>query len=85
MTATTAHTRGKVDLHKVGKEIYELLTHPGRWGFKERARKQIVELKPEKLYTPSEVSALLNVSYDTPVQHMEKMKGHVEFGTPTKR
>jgi hypothetical protein len=47
MTAT-ALTRGKVNLHKIGKDIYELLTHPGRRGFKERARKQIVELKPDK-------------------------------------
>ena len=85
MPATTVQPRGEVDLRKVGKDIYELLSYPGRRGFKERARKQIVELKPEKLYTPSEVSALLNVSYDTAVRRMEKMKGHVDFGTPTKR
>jgi len=85
MTATTAHTWGKVDLRKVGKDIYELLTYPGRRSFKQRARKQTVELKPDKLYTPSEVAALLNVSYDTAVRRMQSMKGCVDMGTQTKR
>ena len=44
-----------------------------------------VELKPEKLYTPSQVAALLNVSYDTAVRRMQKMKGCVDMGTQTKR
>ncbi len=56
MTATTAHTWGKVDLHKIGKDLYELLTYPGRRSFKQRARTQTVELKPDKRYTPSQVS-----------------------------
>jgi len=59
MTATAAQASGKIDLRKVGKDIYELLTYPGRRSFKQRARKQSVELKPDKLYTPSEVAALL--------------------------
>jgi len=85
MTATTAHSWSKPDLHKVGKDIYELLTHPGRRSFKQRARKQTVELKPDKLYTPSEVAALLNVSYDTAVRRMQSMKGCVDMWTQTKR
>jgi hypothetical protein len=84
-TVTTADSRSKPDLHKVGKDIYELLTHPGRRSFKQRARKQTVELKPDKLYTPSEVAALLNVSYDTAVRRMQSMKGCVDMGTQTKR
>jgi hypothetical protein len=44
-----------------------------------------VELKPDKLYTPSEVSALLNVSYDTAVRRMQKMTGYVDMGTQAKR
>jgi len=75
----------KIDLRKVGKDIYELLTYPGRGSFKQRARKQTVELKPDKLYTPSEVAALLNVSYDTAVRRMQSMKGCVDMGTQTKR
>ena len=85
MTATTAQASAKIDLRKVGKDIYELLTYPGRRSFKQRARKQTVELKPDKLYTPSEVAALLNVSYDTAVRRMQGMKGCVDMGTQTKR
>ena len=85
MTATTAQASDKINLRKVGKDIYELLTYPGRRGFKQRARKQTVELKPDKLYTPGEVSALLNVSYDTAVRRMQKMKGCFDMGTQTKR
>lgn len=85
MTATTAEASAKIDLRKVGKDIYELLTYPGRRRFKQRARKQIVELKPDKLYTPSEVAALLNVSYDTAVRRMQGIKGCVDMGTQTKR
>jgi hypothetical protein len=85
MTATRAEASAKIDLRKVGKDIYELLTYPGRRSFKQRARKQTVELKPDKLYTPSEVAALLNVSYDTAVRRMQRMKGCVDMGTQTKR
>jgi hypothetical protein len=85
MTVTAAHSWSKPDLHKVGKDIYELLTHPGRRSFKQRARKQAVELKLDKLYTPSEVAAILNVSYDTAVRRMQSMKGCVDMGTQTKR
>ncbi len=38
-----------------------------------------------KRYTPSEVAALLNVSYDTAVRRMQRMKGCVDMGTQTKR
>jgi hypothetical protein len=82
---TTAEASAKIDLRKVGKDIYELLTYPGRRGFKHRARKQTVELKPDKLYSPSEVAALLNVSYDTASRRMQTMKGCVDMGTQTKR
>jgi len=75
----------KIDLRKVSKDIYELVTYPGRRSFKLRARKQTMEFKPDKLYTPSEVAALLNVSYDTAVRRMQRMKGCVDLGTPTKR
>ena len=81
----TAQASAKIDLRKVGKDIYELITHPGRRSFKQRVRKQTVELKPDKLYTPSEIAALLNVSYDTAVHRMQRMKGCVDMGTPTKR
>ncbi|MGD0974844.1 MAG: hypothetical protein ABR866_12185 [Candidatus Korobacteraceae bacterium] len=85
LRSATVHTKDKIDLHKVGKDIYELLVHPGRRSFKQRARKQTVELKPDIRYTPSEVAALLNVSYDTAVRRMQSMKGIVDMGTQTKR
>ena len=75
----------KPDLRKVGKDIYELITYSGHPSFKQRARRQTVELKPDKLYTPSQVAALLNVSYDTAVRRMKRMKGCVDMGTQTQR
>ena len=86
LRSMTAHSWSRPDLHKVGKNIYELITHPRRpRGFKQSARKQTVELEPDKLFTPGEVSALLNVSYDTAVRRMLTMKGCVDMGTQTKR
>ena len=75
----------KPDLHKVGKDIYEAATLGSRRGYKQRARKQTVELNPSTFYTPGEVAAILNVSYDTAVRRMQKMKGCVDMGTQTKR
>jgi hypothetical protein len=81
----TPQERAKIDLRKVGKDIYEVITYPGRRSFKQRARKRTVEFKPDKLYTPSELAALLNVSYDTAVRRMQRMNGCVDMGTQTKR
>ena len=73
------------DLHKVGQDIYDALRCSGRRGYKYRARQRHVELKPEHLYTPGEVAAILNVSYDTAVRRMLTMKGCIDMGTQTKR
>jgi hypothetical protein len=73
------------DLNKIGHEIYHALRSSGRRGYKYRARKQPVKLEPDKLYTPGEVASLLNVSYDSAVRQMLKMKGHVDLGTETRR
>ena len=75
----------KPDLRKVGKEIYEVLTGTGSHGFKQRARKLTVTIEPDKNYSPSEVAAILNVSYDSASRLMLKMKGVVDFGTQTRR
>ena len=56
----TAATVAKIDPGKVGKDIYELITYSGGRSFKQRARKRTLELKPDNLYSPSEVAALLN-------------------------
>jgi hypothetical protein len=76
----------KPDLYKVGKDIYELLTSTGSRGYKQRARKQAVQFKADDtMYDPKQVAAILNVSYDAALRLMEKMKGVVDLGTPTRR
>jgi hypothetical protein len=86
LRSLTAHTWGKPDLHKVGKDIYELLTNTGSRGYKQRARKQAVQFKADDtMYEPKQVAAILNVSYDAGIRLMQKMKGVVDFGTPTRR
>ena len=75
----------KPDLRKVGKDIYELLTNTGRHGYKQRMRKRTIKIEPEQNYAPSEVAAILNVSYDAASRLMQKMKGVVDLGTPTRR
>jgi hypothetical protein len=76
---------GKPDLHKAGKDIYEVLTGTGSHGYKQRARKQTVKIEADQNYSPSQVAAVLNVSYDAASRLMLKMKGHFDLGTPTRR
>jgi integrase len=85
VTSTKANAWDRPDLHKVGRDIYDSLRSSGRRGYKNRARRRYVELKQDKLYTPSEVASLLNVPYDTAVRRMQRMKGCVDMGTQTKR
>ena len=75
----------KPDLRKVGKDIYEVLTGTGSYGYKKLARNQTIKIEPDKNYSPSEVAAILNVSYDAASRLMLKMKGVGDFGTPTRR
>jgi hypothetical protein len=75
----------KPDLIKVGRDIYELLTDTGRHGYKQRMRKRTIKIEPEKNYPPSDVAAILNVSYDAALLYMQKMKGVLDLGTPTRR
>jgi hypothetical protein len=79
------HQGRKPDLRKVGRDIYELLTNTGRHGYKQRMRKRTIKIEPEQNYAPSEVAAILNVSYDAALRLMQKMKGVVDLGTPTRR
>jgi hypothetical protein len=77
--------RDKIDLQKVGKDIYEALTRTGKSGWKKRARHAgAAAIDPHKNYTPSEVASILNVSYDTAIRRMGKM-GAVNMGTPERR
>jgi hypothetical protein len=67
------------------KDTSDVLTSKGRHGYKQQVREQKVEIEPEKNYTPSQVAAALNVSYDAALRKMLKMKGVVDLGTPTRR
>ncbi len=75
----------KPDLREVGRGIYEVLTKTGRHGYKQRIRKRTIKIDQEQNYAPSEVAAILNVSYDAAMRLMQKMKGVVDLGTPTRR
>jgi hypothetical protein len=83
--STNLSPGSKPDRHKVGRDIYELLTNTGRHGYKQRLRKRTIKIKPEQNYAPSEVAAILNLSYDAASRLMQKMKGVVDSGTPTRR
>lgn len=76
---------GKPDLRKAGKDIYEVMTGTGSRGYKKLARKQTIKIEHDKNYSPSEVAAFLNLSYDAALRLMLKMKGVVDYGTPTRR
>ena len=57
----------------------------GRRGYKQLVRNQTVKIEPEQNYSPGQVAAALNLSYDSALRRMLKMKGVVDLGTPTRR
>lgn len=67
------------------KDTSEVLTRQGRPGYKQRVRNQRVKIEPEHNYSPGEVAAALNLSYDAALRRMSKMKGVFDLGTPTRR
>lgn len=67
------------------KDTSEVLPHAGRRGYKQLVRNQRVKIEPEQNYSPGEVAAALNLSYDSALRRMQKMKGVVDLGTPTRR
>lgn len=67
------------------KGTSEVLTRQGRPGYKQLVRNQKVKIEPDQNYSPGEVAAALNLSYDSALRRMPKMKGVADFGTPTRR
>ena len=67
------------------KDTSEVLTSEGGLGYKQQVRNQRVKIDPEQNYDPGQVAAALNLSYDTALRRMQKMKGVVDYGTPTRR
>ena len=79
------HQARKPDLRKVGRDIYEVLTNGGHHGYKQRMRRRTFKIDQEQDYGPSEVAVILNVSYDAASRLIQKLKGVVDLGTPTRR
>jgi len=77
-----SYARNRPDLTEVGQQIYDLLNvHPK----KRRAwKKRVVsiEIKPDHLYSPQEVAAVLSVSYDTATRIMSRMKRVANLAKP---
>ena len=63
------------------KDTSEVLTSEGRLGYKQQVRNQRVKIDPEQNYDPGQVAAALNLSYDTALRRMQKMKGVVDSST----
>ena len=78
-------TAQSIDLAKVGRDIYDALAKRHRAHYKKKARQNAAPIDPHKNYRPSEVAAILNVSYDTAIRRMQKMKGAVDMGTEERR
>lgn len=54
--------------------------------YKKRAReRQPLPIDPLKLYSASEVAAILNISYNTALRRMEKMPGCIDISPPAPR
>jgi hypothetical protein len=76
----------KPDLCKIGNDIHKVITKSIRpTGYKQRVRRQHIELKPDARYRQGEVAAVLNVGYDTAGRRMLQMKSCVDEGTKTRR
>jgi hypothetical protein len=48
-------------------------------------RNQRVKIEPERNYSPWQVAAALDLSYGSALRRMQKMRGVVDLGTPTRR
>jgi len=70
------------DLTSIGQSIYDALNNPPRQEQGWKKRRTTVEIKPDHLYSPREVAAVLSVSYDTGVRIMTRMKRSANFAAP---
>ena len=72
----------KPDLKKVGQDIYHFLNVRPK---KRQAWKRCVvnvEIKPDHMYSPKEVGAVLSVSYDTAARIMGRMRRIANLANP---
>jgi len=70
------------DLTKVGQEIYRLLSAPPKKRQAWKKRMVNVEIKPDHMYSPTEVGAVLSVSYDTATRIMGRMRRIANLANP---
>jgi hypothetical protein len=72
----------KPDLSQIGQGIYDLLnvTPKKRQVWKKRVVS--VEIKPDHMYSPKEVGAVLSVSYDTATRIMGRMRRIANLAKP---
>lgn len=75
-------TSKRPDLKSVGQNIYNLLNMQAEAEQNWKKRRVDVELKPDYLYSPREVAAVLSVSYDTAVRVMQRMKRSANLASP---
>jgi hypothetical protein len=73
---------GRIDLTGVGQSIYEHLNNPPRQTQGWKKQRVNVEIKPDHLYSPREVAAVMSVSYDTAVRTMQRMKRTANLAKP---
>lgn len=70
------------DLKKVGQDIYDLLKVPSKKWHSWKRSVVRVEIKPDHMYSPREVAAVLSVSYDTATRIMCRMKRVANLAKP---
>ena len=70
------------DLKTVGQDIYDLLNVPLKKRQPWKRQAVSVEIKPDHLYSPREVAAVLSVSYDTATRIMCRMKRVANLAKP---
>jgi hypothetical protein len=73
------------DLRKIGQDIYDFWNMPPMKRQVWKKRVIAVEIKPDHMYSPQEVAAVLSVSYDTATRIMSRMKRVANLAQPRAR
>ena len=82
VTTANLQTWSQPDLAQVGYDIYNQLNRPREKRQMWKRRVGSVEIKPDYLYSPREVAAVLSVSYDTAIRIMCRMKRTANLAKP---
>lgn len=72
-------TASRVNLGKVGRDIYEALRAP------KRRREIFQSLVADKFYSPTEVAEIMSVSYNSALRLMESTSKTVDLAKPRTR